>query len=144
FDVGTDDRDPYIVSEYMSGGDAATLLQEADGGRLPVERALEIAGDVCRALDHAHALGVVHRDVKPGNIWLTEGGTAKLADFGLALIDDRTRFSQEGLLYGTPFYMSPEQALGGTIDARSDLYSLGALLYELVTGRPPFLGDDPI
>lgn len=144
FDVGDDHAKAYIVSEYMVGGDVAGLLREAQGGPLPLDRALDIAADVCRALDHAHALGVIHRDLKPGNVWLGRDGSAKLGDFGLALMDDRTRLSQEGLLYGTPFYMSPEQALGSALDGRADLYSLGALLFELVTGRPPFLGDDPV
>jgi tetratricopeptide (TPR) repeat protein len=147
FDIGEDPGPParpYIVSECMLGGDVATLLRESEGRRLPVEGALRIAQDVCRGLEHAHAHGVVHRDLKPGNVWLAEDGTAKLGDFGLALMDDRTRMSQEGLLYGTPLYMSPEQALGNNPDARSDLYALGVMLYEMVSGRPPFVGDDPV
>jgi hypothetical protein len=144
FDVGEDEDRPYIVSEYMAGGDVTALLGAAGGGGLPVERALEIAADVCRALEHAHANGIIHRDVKPGNVWLAADGTAKLGDFGLALIDDRTRMSQVGLLYGTPNYMAPEQALGSDPDARADAYALGVMLYEMVTGSTPFRGDDPV
>ena len=140
-DVGDHEGRPYIVSEYMSGGDVHDLLR---AGPLDVQRAIAIAVDVCGALAHAHGLGVIHRDVKPGNIWLAADGSARLGDFGLALMADRTRLSQTGLAYGTPLYMSPEQALGTAVDGRSDLYSLGVLLYELLTGRPPFLGDDPV
>jgi tetratricopeptide (TPR) repeat protein len=144
FDVGDEDRRPYLVSEYMAGGDVVALLSEADGNRLAIERAVSIAVDVCRALEHVHARGIIHRDLKPSNVWLAQDGTAKLGDFGLVLMHDRPRLSEAGLLYGTPGYMSPEQAMGTEPDARSDIYSLGAMLYELVTGRPPFPGDDPI
>src|SRR5207253_5752292 len=100
--------------------------------------------DIATALAAAHARGVVHRDVKPGNVCLTMDGVAKLGDFGVAGALDRSRITLSGSVMGTAAYMAPEQALGGDIDARSDLYALGAVLYELVTGRPPFLGDDPL
>jgi class 3 adenylate cyclase len=99
---------------------------------------------MCRALEHAHACGVVHRDIKPSNVWLTADGTAKLGDFGLAVARDRSRLTLEGMVVGTVAYMPPEQALGRPPEARSDLYALGAMLYEMVTGRPPFLGDDAV
>src|SRR6185437_277174 len=95
-----------------------------------------------RGLVFAHANQVVHRDLKPGNVWLTADGIAKIGDFGLAVSLDRSRLTQHGFMVGTVNYMPPEQALGGEVTPQSDLYSLGAMLYELVTGKPPFPGDD--
>ena len=112
----------------------------AEDRRLPVERALAIAADVCRALEHAHARGIVHRDLKPANVWLAEDGAARLGDFGLAATGQRSQATMEGMLVGTVAYLPPEQALGRASDARADLYSLGALLYEMLTGQPPFPG----
>ncbi|MGH9173907.1 MAG: AAA family ATPase, partial [Vicinamibacterales bacterium] len=112
--------------------------------RLPLEQSLRIADQILQALAHAHGQGVIHRDLKPGNVWLTAGGVAKLGDFGLAVAIDRTRLSTRGLIVGTVSYLSPEQALGQPADAGGDLYGLGAMLYEFATGRPPFAGDDPL
>ncbi len=98
--------------------------------------------DICRGLEHAHGGGFVHRDLKPGNIWLAEDGTAKIGDFGIAVSLDRTRLTQEGMMVGTATYIPPEQALGGAVTPQSDLYSFGAMLYELVAGLPPFVGGD--
>ena len=144
YDVGEEDEQPYIVSQYMGGGSVDDLLQHAERRRLPVEQALRLAEQICGALEHAHARGVIHRDLKPANVWLAEDGTAKLGDFGLAIALDRSRLTVEGMMVGTVAYMPPEQALGRAPDARSDLYALGAMLYELVTSRPPFLGDDAV
>src|SRR5438034_2725663 len=144
FDIGEEAGQPYIVSQHMPGGSVDDLLQAADRHRLPIQQTLRIADEVCRALQHAHDCGVVHRDVKPSNVWLTRDGTAKLGDFGLAVALDRSRLTVEGIMVGTVAYMPPEQALGRAPDARSDLYSLGAMLYEMVAGRPPFLGDDAL
>ncbi len=144
FDRGEEDGQPYIVSEYMAGGDVEGLLREADDHRLPIERAITIADAVAQALEHAHGRGIIHRDLKPGNIWLADDGTAQLGDFGLALAIEQTRMTTEGTMLGTVAYMPPEQATGGEVDVRSDLYSLGCVLYELVTGRPPFMGDDAV
>jgi len=99
---------------------------------------------VCLGLEFAHSQGVIHRDLKPANIYLTEGGTAKLGDFGLALAVDLPRLTRSGMMVGTVSYMPPEQAMGGEMTPRADLYSLGAMLYEMVTGRPPFPGEDPV
>jgi class 3 adenylate cyclase len=143
-DIGEEDSHPYIVSQLMAGGDVETLLRDTPTHRLPLDRACAIAEQVCEALEHAHRHCIVHRDVKPGNVWLTPGGIAKLGDFGLAASIDRTRLTVPGMMLGTALYMAPEQALGRPADARSDLYALGALLYEMVTGRPPFAGDDAL
>ncbi|MCI0778195.1 MAG: protein kinase, partial [Chloroflexi bacterium] len=129
---------PYIVSQYMAGGDVEHMEFP-----LPIERTLELGKDISRGLAHAHANGVIHRDLKPGNVWLAEDGTASLGDFGLAVAVERSRLTMAGMLVGTVAYMPPEQALGGEVTPQSDLYSLGCLLYELVTGRPPFVGDNP-
>ena len=141
--IGDDAGRPYVVCEYVAGGDLRKLMQSG-GAALPLGQAVGIARDVAAALAHAHARDVIHRDVKPGNVWLTEDGTAKLGDFGLALRTDRSLSGVRGVMVGTVTYMPPEQALGERADARSDLYSLGAMLYEMVTGRPPFLGDDVV
>jgi tetratricopeptide (TPR) repeat protein len=144
FDMGDEGGQPFLVSELMGGGDVEGLIEKASEHRPPLADALRIADQVCQALEYAHEHGIIHRDLKPGNVWLTRDGTAKLGDFGLAMAIDRTRLSMAGMIVGTVGYMPPEQALGRTPDARADLYSLGAMLYELVTGRPPFVADDPV
>ncbi len=144
FDIGEEDGQAYIVSQFMAGGDVERLLAEAADHRLPIAQATRIADQICQALAHAHARDVVHRDVKPGNVWLAADGSAQLGDFGLAVALDRSRLTVPGMMVGTAVYMAPEQALGGTTDGRSDLYALGAMLYEMLTGRPPFLGDDSV
>jgi class 3 adenylate cyclase len=142
-DIGDEGDQPYIVSQYMSGGDLAGLIERSEGGQVDIATVLKIAQQICSALDHAHSRGVIHRDLKPGNVWLTEEGDAKLGDFGLAVALDRSRVTMEGMMVGTVAYMPPEQALGRQADARSDLYSFGCVLYECLTGHTPFSGDDP-
>ena len=144
FDIGDDNGQPYIVSQYMGGGDLDGLLNRRPDRRLSIPEAMRIATQVQQGLAHAHERGIIHRDLKPGNIWLTDDGTAKIGDFGLAVSLDRSRLTMEGMMVGTVAYMAPEQALGRQPDARSDLYSLGCVTYEMVTGRAPFLGDDPV
>jgi len=141
-DTGEEGSNPFIVSEYMSGGDVQSLLA-AEGGRLEVERAVGIACDVTLALEHAHARNIVHRDLKPANVWLDKAGAARLGDFGLATVEGRSKVSA-GTLVGTVAYLPPEQALGEPAGPESDLYSLGALLYEMLTGQPPFPGDEAV
>ena len=142
--AGSGQGQPYMVTELMGGGDIEGVIEKADDHRIPLERAIEVATEVCRGLDFAHSRGIIHRDLKPGNVWLTQDGTAKIGDFGLAVALDRSRLTTEGMMVGTVSYMPPEQAVGGEVTPRSDLYSLGAMLYEMVTGRPPFLGDDSV
>ena len=139
-DLGDEDGQPFMVLPVMGGGDVDDLLRNASEQRLDLDRALSIAMDVCRGLAFAHSQGVVHRDLKPGNVWLTADGAAKIGDFGLAVSPDHSRLTQDDMIVGALWYMSPEQATGGQIDARTDLYSLGCMIYQIVTGRPPFMG----
>ncbi|MEX2202723.1 MAG: Stk1 family PASTA domain-containing Ser/Thr kinase [Actinomycetota bacterium] len=143
FDTGSDDGVHFIVMEYVDGRTLADLI--AGGGRILPERAIEIAIDVCHALEAAHAQDVIHRDIKPGNIMLDENGRVKVTDFGIArVISTSETIAQTAAVLGTASYLSPEQAQGQPVDGRSDLYSLGCVLFEMVTGRPPFLGDSPV
>ena len=142
YDIGEENGQPYIICQFMAGGDVEGLIVKADGHKLSIERVLEIAKQVCNGMAFAHSKGVIHRDIKPGNIWLTAEGVAKIGDFGLARSVDRSRLTQAGMMIGTVAYMPPEQALGGggEADPRSDLYSFGVMLYEMICGRPPFIG----
>ncbi|MGE5134300.1 MAG: Stk1 family PASTA domain-containing Ser/Thr kinase [Gemmatimonadota bacterium] len=148
YDTGEDNAGPshvpYIVMEYVDGRTLRDLLR--DDRRLLPERALEITDGVLRALDYSHRNGIVHRDIKPGNVMLTRNGDVKVMDFGIAraVSDAQATMTQTAQVIGTAQYLSPEQARGERVDARSDLYSTGCLLYELLTGRPPFLGDSPV
>jgi serine/threonine protein kinase/beta-lactam-binding protein with PASTA domain len=135
---------PYIVMEFVDGRTLRDLLR--DDRRLLPERAAEITDGVLRALDYSHRNGIVHRDIKPGNVMLTRNGDVKVMDFGIAraVSDTQATMTQTAQVIGTAQYLSPEQARGERVDARSDLYSAGCLLYELLTGRPPFTGDSPV
>ncbi|HEV2640663.1 MAG TPA: Stk1 family PASTA domain-containing Ser/Thr kinase [Actinocrinis sp.] len=135
---------PYIVMEYVDGSTLRDLLHS--GRRLLPERAMEITSGVLQALDYSHRNGIVHRDIKPANIMLNRAGAVKVMDFGIAkgMGDVGMTMTQTSAVIGTAQYLSPEQAKGETVDARSDLYSTGCLLYELLTGRPPFIGDSPV
>jgi beta-lactam-binding protein with PASTA domain/predicted Ser/Thr protein kinase len=135
---------PYIVMEYVDGSTLRDLLHS--GRRLLPERAMEITSGVLQALDYSHRNGIIHRDIKPANVMLTRAGAVKVMDFGIAraMGDQGMTMTQTSAVIGTAQYLSPEQAKGETVDARSDLYSAGCLLYELLTGRPPFIGDSPV
>ncbi len=136
---------PYIVMEYVDGMTLRQLL--ASGRRLLPERALEISAGVLSALDYAHRHGIVHRDIKPANVMLTRTGDVKVMDFGIARAMNDTNtatMTAAQSVMGTAQYLSPEQARGEVVDARSDLYSASVLLYELLTGKPPFTGDSPV
>jgi|HubBroStandDraft_1064217.scaffolds.fasta_scaffold49107_2 serine/threonine protein kinase len=141
FDVGEEPEtsDPYIVMEYIEGQTLRELLA-AGSGKLPLATALQIIQELAEALDYAHAQGVVHRDIKPANILVTKEGQAKIGDFGIAQLD-LSHITLPGRVVGTPAYMSPEQLDGRQVDGRSDLFSLGAILYSLVTGFSPFQGN---
>ncbi|HET9969235.1 MAG TPA: Stk1 family PASTA domain-containing Ser/Thr kinase [Streptosporangiaceae bacterium] len=143
-DMATGVPVPYIVMEYVDGRTVRDLLQE--GHRLLPERSLEIIDGVLRALDYSHQAGIVHRDIKPGNVMVTRNGDVKVMDFGIAraMSDAQATMTQTAQVIGTAQYLSPEQARGERVDSRSDLYSTGCLLYELLTGRPPFTGDSPV
>ncbi len=133
----------YIVMEYVDGH---TLRQLLRTGPQPCRRAAEITADVLAALAHSHRSGIVHRDIKPANVMLTRSGAVKVMDFGVAraVADMSASLTQTSAVIGTAHYLSPEQARGDAVDARSDVYSTGCLLYELLTGRPPFEGDSAI
>ncbi len=142
YDTGSDDGIHYIVMEYVEAKTLADYL--SGGGRIMPDRAVELAEAVCDALDVAHAQGVIHRDVKPANIMVTRDGRVKVTDFGIARVMTNETVEQTAAVLGTASYLSPEQAQGGAIDQRSDLYSLGCVLYEMLTGRPPFTADSPV
>ncbi len=140
-DFGADAETFFIVMQYLEG---QTLRQQIDAsGAVDPERSVGMMFDVCDALAYAHDAGVVHRDIKPDNIMLLTSGQAKLMDFGLAAIIHETRLTQTGTMMGTFSYMSPEQARGEKLDARSDIFSLGATFYEVLTGEPAFQGEGP-
>ena len=140
FDIGEnpENREPYIVLEYVAGESLNRIL--AREKKLPLSKALQLAEEIAEALDYAHAQGVVHRDIKPGNILVTEDGHAKVADFGIAKLN-LAHFTLPGRVLGTPAYMAPEQLSGEGVDGRSDLFSLGVILYAMVTGHSPFQGN---
>ena len=143
-DLSTGVPIPFIVMEFVDGRTVRDLLIE--GHRLLPERTLEITSGVLRALEYSHQAGIVHRDIKPGNVMVTRNGDIKVMDFGIAraMSDAQATMTQTAQVIGTAQYLSPEQARGERVDARSDLYSTGCLMYELLTGRPPFTGDSPV
>jgi hypothetical protein len=142
-DMGEQEGQPYLVTDFMEGGDVERLIAEAPGHRLSIVQAIGITRSVCQGLEFAHSRGIVHRDLKPGNVYLGADGSAKIGDFGLAMPLDVFRLTEQGKMVGSFHYMAPEQATGGEITPASDLYALGAMLYEMVAGLPPFIGDDP-
>ncbi len=141
YDTGQHEGTPFIVMELIRG---RSLQQVLAHGGLTEERSLEICAEVCAALAYAHARGLIHRDVKPGNIMLSDDGDVKVTDLGIARAIDSHTVTETAAVLGTAAYLSPEQAQGSEVDARSDLYSLGVVLYELLTGRQPFEGDSAV
>ncbi|TDE98730.1 Stk1 family PASTA domain-containing Ser/Thr kinase [Occultella glacieicola] len=141
---GAEVRIPFIVMEYVEGHTVRDLLR--DGSALPIDEAIEITQGVLSALEYSHHAGIVHRDIKPANVMLTPTGAVKVMDFGIAraMADSAATMTQTHAVVGTAQYLSPEQARGEVVDARSDLYSTGCLLFELLTGRPPFIGDSAV
>ncbi|MFJ2739606.1 protein kinase [Streptomyces sp. NPDC087440] len=152
FDTGEDDlggaQMPYIVMEYVEGQPLGSVLNHdvQQYGAMPADKALKITADVLAALDASHDMGLVHRDIKPGNVMMTKRGVVKVMDFGIAraMQSGVTSMTQTGMVVGTPQYLSPEQALGRGVDARSDLYSVGIMLFQLLTGRIPFDADSAL
>src|SRR5215471_13831312 len=142
FDLGQAEGHKYITMEYLAGRDLRAVLREK--GKLPPEEAAKIVLQICRALEAAHAEGVIHRDLKPQNIMLDANGRAYVMDFGIARSAYLPGMTQTGALVGTPEYMSPEQAKGEKLDERSDLFSLGVILYELLVGTSPYHSDTPL
>jgi serine/threonine-protein kinase len=143
FDWGEDTGTYFIVMEFIDGRPLSSILKSA--GTLSAERTADIGAHVAAALGYAHKHGVIHRDVKPGNVLITDDGQVKVTDFGIArAINTEESLTQTGAVMGTATYFSPEQAEGIGVDARTDIYSLGVVLFEMVTGRPPFLGDTPV
>src|SRR5262245_28531826 len=142
FDIGQADAHKYITMEYLEGRDLRVVLREK--GKLPPEEAAKIVLQICRALEAAHGEGVIHRDLKPQNIMLDANGRAYVMDFGIARSAYLPGMTQTGALVGTPEYMSPEQAKGEKLDERSDLFSLGVILYELLAGSSPYHSDTPL
>lgn len=135
---------PFIVMEYVEGHTVRDIL--ADGAAVPIEEAVEITVGILSALEYSHHAGIVHRDIKPANVMITPTGAVKVMDFGIAraMADSAATMTQGQAVIGTAQYLSPEQARGEQVDARSDLYSTGCVLFELLTGRPPFVGDSPV
>ena len=143
FDWGEDTGTYFIVMEFIDGRPLSSILKSA--GPLSAERTADIGAHVAAALGYAHKHGVVHRDVKPGNVLITDDGQVKVTDFGIArAVNTEESLTQTGAVMGTATYFSPEQAEGLGVDSRSDIYSLGVVLFEMVVGRPPFLGDSPV
>jgi beta-lactam-binding protein with PASTA domain/predicted Ser/Thr protein kinase len=145
YDYGSDNGTYFIVMEYIDGRPLSDIIGES--GPLLAERSAEIASDVARALHRAHESGLVHRDIKPANIMVTSTAQTKVTDFGIAralVADGEQTVTQTGMVIGTASYLSPEQAQGNPVDARSDVYSLGCVLYEMLAGRAPFAGDSPL
>ena len=143
YDSGEENNSPFIVMELVSG---QTLRQKLQSGKIPLSTSLEIIKGILNALDYSHNKGIVHRDIKPSNIMITDSGDIKVMDFGIARATDDigATLTNTWNVVGTAQYLSPEQATGELADGRSDLYSLGCLMYELLTGRPPFTGDTPV
>ena len=141
-DVGQENERHFLVMEYLEGQSLRDILQMQ--GALPLKETVEIALQMCDALAYAHSRGVVHRDIKPDNIHILPGGVIKLTDFGIARITAEPSITTQGQVFGTPSYMSPEQVASNTVDHRTDLFSLGITLYEMLAGRKPFSGDSVI
>jgi serine/threonine-protein kinase len=140
YDVGAQAGVHYIAMEYLEGGSLRNRLAD---GPLDLREAQRILAQIASALDYAHGHGLIHRDIKPANVLFTADGRAKVADFGIARASDVTQLTRTGVLMGTPEYMAPEQAAGGAVDHRTDLYALGVVLYQMLTGYVPFRGTTP-
>jgi serine/threonine-protein kinase len=143
YDSGADGETQFIVMEFIEGRTLEDFM--SSGGRFDVGHAVEVAEKICEALAYAHVAGVIHRDIKPANVMVTRQGEVKVMDFGIArIVAGPQTAPQTSAVLGTAAYISPEQAQGQPVDGRSDIYSLGAVVYEMLAGRPPFVGDSPV
>ncbi len=140
FDVGRSDGHVYMAMEYLEGQELRTILDS--GKRLDMDRIVDIAKQVAEGLAYAHDHHIVHRDIKPSNIMILRSGLAKITDFGIAMIPASSIKTMTGMVMGSPQYMSPEQVSGKKLDHRADIFSLGVVLYEMLTGKPPFTGEN--
>ncbi|MDP2806416.1 MAG: serine/threonine-protein kinase [Gallionellaceae bacterium] len=140
YDVGKTDEVAYIAMEFLQGREIRDILNQ--GAKLPTREVLDIAVQIAQGLDYAHEHGIVHRDVKPSNIMMIRDGHIKITDFGIARMESASVRTQTGMVLGSPKYMSPEQVMGKSIDSRSDIFSLGVMLYEMLTGNAPFTGEN--
>lgn len=140
FDVGKSDEIAYIAMEFLQGRELRDVL--TDGRRMPVQQVVDIVAQVAQGLAYAHEHGIVHRDVKPSNVMIVRDGHVKITDFGIARMASSTVRTQTGMVLGSPKYMSPEQVMGKLTDQRSDIFSLGVMLYEMLAGQPPFTGEN--
>jgi serine/threonine-protein kinase len=141
FDIVVDDGRPFLVMELVDGMTLSELIRRE--GRIDPARLVSIAEDICSGLAAVHACGIVHRDMKPSNVFLTASGAVKIGDFGIASVASDVTVTRAGEVFGSAPYVSPEQVTGDPVDARADLYSLGCVMFEMATGRPPFVGDEP-
>jgi len=141
FDIVVDDGRPFLVMEFVDGTTLSELIRR--DGRIDPTRVVSIAEDICSGLAAVHACGIVHRDMKPSNVFLTASGAVKIGDFGIASVASDVTVTRAGEVFGSAPYVSPEQVTGDPVDARADLYALGCVMFEMATGRPPFVGDEP-
>ena len=141
FDIVVDDGRPFLVMEFVDGMTLSELIHRE--GRIDPARVVSIAEDICSGLAAVHACGIVHRDMKPSNVFLTASGAVKIGDFGIASVASDVTVTRAGEVFGSAPYVSPEQVTGDPVDARADLYALGCVMFEMATGRPPFVGDEP-
>jgi serine/threonine-protein kinase len=140
YDAGEEQDLAYIAMEFLEGTDLE--MHTKKGNLLPMRKVIDYIADIADGLDYAHGRGIIHRDIKPANIMLLKSGIVKITDFGIAKITASSQ-TKTGVVKGTPFYMSPEQIAGKKVDGRSDIFSLGVMLFQLVTGEAPFTGDSP-
>ena len=140
FDIVVDDGRPFLIMELVEGMTLRALIDE--DGRLAPARVVSIATGICAGLAAVHACGIVHRDMKPANVFLTSTGAVKIGDFGIASVASDVTVTRAGEVFGSAPYVSPEQVMGDPVDARADLYALGCVMFEMATGHPPFVGDE--